>query len=276
MASQANTVTHLTRAAGQRTFGTDATGYHAGRIGYPEELFDAIFARVGHRPRILEIGPGTGLSTRSLLARDPAELVAVESDPALVDYLRREIADPRLTVVNAPFPDGLVNGSFDLVVCAAAFHWLEPQPALARIHQLLRPGGVWAMWWNAYRNPSCGDPLAQAITAMLDDVALPPSEGRDGHYSLDVALHTAALTSAGFLDVRHQRYLLERTLTAAEARALYASYSYVRALPERRRAELLDAIAELVDTEFGGRAPNVVITAAYSALREGAASQPNG
>ncbi|NNM78543.1 class I SAM-dependent methyltransferase [Sphingomonas sp. ID1715] len=265
--AQANPVTHLSRQAGQLSFGTDAAGYHAGRIGYPEELFDAIFARVGPGPRILEIGPGTGLSTRSLLAREPSELVAVESDPALVDYLRREISDPRLTVVNAPFPDGQVDGVFDLVVCAAAFHWLDPQPALARIHQLLRPGGIWAMWWNAYRNPTYGDPLAQAITAMLGDVALPPSEGRDGHYSLDAALHTEALTSAGFLDVQHQHYRLDRTLTAAEARALYASYSYVRALPERRRGELLDAISNLVDREFGGRAPNVVITTAYSALR---------
>lgn len=275
MASPANSVMRLARSAGQLSFGTDAAGYHAGRIGYPEELFDAIFARVGPKPRILEIGPGTGLSTRSLLTRDPLELVAVESDPVLVDYLRREIADPRLTLVNAPFPDGALDGAFDLVVCAAAFHWLEPKPALARIHQLLRPGGVWAMWWNAYRNPSCGDPLAQAITALLDDVALPPSESRNGHYSLDVALHTAALTGAGFVDVQHQRYRLERTLTAAEARALYASYSYVRVLPEQRRVELLDALAALVDEEFGGSAPNVVITAAYSTLRESVAPISN-
>lgn len=275
MASQVSSVTQLARSAGQLSFGTDAAGYHAGRIGYPDELFDAIFARVGPRPRILEIGPGTGLSTRSLLARDPVELVAVESDPALIDYLRREIADPRLAIVNAPFPEGALDGMFDLAVCAAAFHWLEPKPALARIHQLLRPGGVWAMWWNAYRNPSCGDPLAQGITALLGDVALPPSEGRNGHYSLDVALHTAALTGAGFADVQHQRYRFERTLTAAEVRALYASYSYVRALPEQRRIELLDAIAALVDEQFGGRAPNVVITAAYSALREGVAPISN-
>ena len=266
MACARGPAAQLSRVAGQRTFGTDAAGYHAGRIGYPEELFDSIFARVGANPRILEIGPGTGLATQSLLARNPAELVVVESDPALVEYLGDRFADPRLTWVNAGFPDVSVEGPFDLIVCAAAFHWLEPQPALARIRQLLRPGGVWAMWWNAYRNPDRGDALAQAITPLLRDISLPPSEGPTGHYSLDVDLQTETLRAAGFSEIQHAQFRRERNLSTAEVRALYASYSYVRALPEAQRANLLDSISELVADGFGGRALNVVMTALYSAI----------
>src|ERR1700747_707928 len=39
-------------------------------------------------------------------------------------------------------------GSFDLVVSAQAWHWIDPErgPAVAR--RALRPGGVLGVWWN--------------------------------------------------------------------------------------------------------------------------------
>ncbi len=257
----------LPRAAGRSAFGSDAAGYHAGRIGYPEALFDAVFAGLPANPRILEIGPGTGIASRSLLARAPAELVVIEPDAALVAYLADQIRDPRLTLVNATFPDGPVEAPFDLIVCAAAFHWMEPTAALARVMQLLRPGGVWAMWWNAYRNPGHGDALAQAISPLLAGLALPPSEGLDAHYSLDRELHEQTLRGAGFIDIRHTLFRRERSLDTAQVRALYASYSYVRALPEGQREALLDAISQLVERDFAGSAPNVVLSALYRANR---------
>lgn len=257
----------LPRSAGRSAFGSDAAGYQAGRIGYPKALFDLVFADVPANPRTLEIGAGTGIATRSLLRRAPAELVVVEPDAALVDYIADQIPDPRLTLVNATFPEGSVDGPFDLIVCAAAFHWMEPAAALARVNQLLRPGGVWAMWWNAYRNPGHGDALAQAISPLIEGIALPPSEGPDGHYSLDPPLHQQTLRNAGLVDIRHRLFRRDRKLDATEARALYASYSYVRALPEGQRNALLDAITQLVERDFAGSAPNVVLSALYIARR---------
>ncbi|KAB7647730.1 class I SAM-dependent methyltransferase [Polymorphobacter fuscus] len=51
----------------------------------------------------VEYGPGTGCVTRALLARlgPDARLFAFEINGQFVDYLRREITDPRLTVVAA-------------------------------------------------------------------------------------------------------------------------------------------------------------------------------
>ena len=259
--------TVLPRSAGRSAFGSDAAGYQAGRIGYPEALFDALFAGLPANPRILEIGPGTGIASRSLLARGPAELVVVEPDAALLDYLAGQIPDPRLTLVSATFPEASVEGLFDLIVCAAAFHWMEPTAALVRVNQLLRPGGVWGMWWNAYRNPGHGDALAQAISPLLEGIALPPSEGQEGHYSLDRELHERTLRRAGFVDIRHDLFRRERRLDAGEVRVLYASYSYVRALPEDQREALLNAISRLVERDFAGSAPNVVLSALYMARR---------
>ncbi|MBC7506640.1 MAG: methyltransferase domain-containing protein [Sandarakinorhabdus sp.] len=51
----------------------------------------------------VEYGPGTGCITRALLARlgPDARLFAFEINSEFVDYLRRDITDPRLTVVAA-------------------------------------------------------------------------------------------------------------------------------------------------------------------------------
>ena len=259
------TSNQLERGAGSALFGADATGYHAGRIGYPDELYDAVLARAVSSPRTLEIGAGTGLATEALLARQPSALTVVEPAPELVAFLRKRLVDPRLSFVTSGFLEASVEGPFDLMVCAAAFHWMEPQAALARIRALLTTGGVWAMWWNSYRNAGIGDPLADAITPLLADIALPPSDRLAGHYSLDSASHLKTLTDAGFTAVEHHVYRRERVLSAAQVRSLYASYSYVRALPDEQRAALLGAIDNLVETQFAGAAPNVTLTSCYSA-----------
>jgi len=262
----------LPQSAGRSAFGSDAAGYHAGRIGYPDDLFDGLFARCAPRPDILEIGAGTGLATEGLWRCKPHSLTALEPDAALIDFLRVRFADQPLKTITSGFIEADIDGVFDLITCAAAFHWMDAKTALAKIMTLLRPKGIWAMWWNSYLNPGIGDPLAEAIFPLLDGVALPPSVRRHGHYSLDVDHHHALLTEAGFADIQHQIYRRERHLSVAEVTALYASYSFVRALPEAERARLLGKIGALVEHDFGGSAPNIVLTACYSARRK--ASMP--
>jgi SAM-dependent methyltransferase len=260
----------LERDAGRAVFGADVPGYEQGRLGYPPALYDFVLdPAAGKDATIVEIGPGTGLATVELLAGGPARLLAVEPDPALARYLRHRFAGSAVDVVESDFMSAPITGPIDLVASAASFHWLEPESALARIHRLLRPGGRVALWWNVYRQSGVGDPLAEAIIPLLDGISLPPSEGRGGHYALDAALHRAALERAGFVYETERVFRRERTLTAAEAVTLYASYSFIRALPGERRVPLLDSIADLVEREFGGRASNVVLTPLYTARMPG-------
>ncbi|MGA7172397.1 MAG: class I SAM-dependent methyltransferase [Candidatus Dormiibacterota bacterium] len=96
-------------------------------------------------PRVLELGPGYGASTRGLLERTHS-LAAVESDPKLVDHLRQEFG-PTLDVVlgdatRLPYGDA----SFSAVVCFTMLHHLpsaEAQDRLfAEVARVLEPGGV--------------------------------------------------------------------------------------------------------------------------------------
>jgi SAM-dependent methyltransferase len=259
----------LAREFGRAAFGTDAAGYHDARSGYPSVLYDRIFDDLPPQPAILEIGAGTGLVTEQLLRRDPARLVVVEPDPALIEFMAGRMVDTRLEFRVAPFPDAAVDGDgdFDLIAAAACFHWLEPAPALARINQLLRPGGCVALWWNVYREAGIGDPFAEAVLPLLDGMVLPPSEGATGHYSLDWKLHFSQLAAAGFGELRSFMVRRERVLTPKMARDLYASFSFVRALDPRRRDKLLNAIAGIVSNRFDGSAPTVVLTPLYLASK---------
>ena len=256
----------MERKAGRSAFGGDAAGYHAGRIGYPEALYDTIFARCTALPRVLEIGAGTGHATRDLLARGASSLTAIEADAGQVEYLRTHLPDPRLHCVVGAFPEAAVAGPFDLIAAAACFHWMEPQPALMAARRLLVPGGIWAMWWHSYRNPGMGDALGDAVMPLIADLPMPPSQSLERHYAFESKLHEATLHQAGFGDVEHQFYRHERTIDATQACALYASFSYIRLLPETRRTALLQEIKHIVEHEFGGRVPNVVLTGLYTAV----------
>lgn len=257
----------LDREAGRAIFGADAQIYHDVRAGYPTALFEHLRDPAGPRPRILEIGPGSGLATQGLLDLAPEELVAVESDPHFAAYLSSRLADAPIRIINAPFPCEDLDGLFDLAVCAAAFHWLEPGPALAAIRRLLRPGGLWAMWWNSYLNHTEGDEFAAAALEMLREqqVPLPPSFRPEGHICLDVEGQTALLRDAGLSDIVHLQWRQVRARDAEDVRKLFGTFSFVRLLPEPRQADLLDGIAQLVVDRFGGVAHCVDITSFYAA-----------
>lgn len=258
----------LPRAAGRQIFGADAPGYHAARLGYSRALIDRVFAYLGSDdPRVVEIGPGTGLATRLLLDRGARELVAVEPDDALAALLSRSIADPRLTIVHSGFVEApLQPARFDLAAAACSFRWIDPQPGLARLRDIVRPGGTVALWWHSYRNPG-HDPFFAALAESLRGTALPPSEGGAGYLYLDAPRQRALLIAHGFERVEFELYRTDRLLTAIEMQALYASFSFVRLLPDDRRRRMIDHIGDLVETRFAGQAPNVVLTPLYLAKR---------
>ena len=251
----------LDRAVGTTAFGADVAGYAAGRLDYPGEVFTILAERGGLAPgaSVLEIGPGTGQATRDLLDAGAARVVAVEPDPELSAHLR-EWNDPRLDVANMAFgPSVPGDSSFDLIVAATAFHWLEAGPALGDVRRLLKPGCHFAMWWNVFSEPG-EDPL---FDALFDGLARPPSMMTDQHYSLDAEARTADLAAAGLTAIEH--VMLERriAMTPASLRALFATFSAVRQLPAEQREARLDAVEAQALRERGERFERIFQTPLY-------------
>ena len=264
----------LTAAEGRAAFGADAANYDSARPPYPAWVYETLARDCGLKPgaRCFEIGPGTGLATRELLARGARPLVAIEPDARLAAFLAGKLGgDDGLVVMNAPFEDAVLEaGSFDLGAAATAFHWMDQRPALAKVARMLRPGGWWAAFWNVYGDPERADAFHDATRELLSGFADTPSHhaGQAHPFGIDVAARLGDLDAVGAFDaITYEIRKWTLTLTTAQMRALYASYSQFSVMAPDERIRILDGLAEIAETQFGGRVERNICTALYVAQR---------
>jgi SAM-dependent methyltransferase len=268
-------MTSIDRTEGRHAFGADPAAYDRARPDYPPRVYDLLRERCGLRAgtHTFEIGPGTGKATRHLLQLGAAPLTVVEPDERLAAYLKGTLG-PSATDVEvrvAAFEDAQLSAaSFDLGAAASAFHWLDPQTALARVARLLRQGGWWAMWWNVFRDPTRPDEFHDATQGLLSGLDRGPASGGAGRppFALDVDARVADLRAAGaFEDIESELVRWTVTLDVIQVRELYGTFSPVSVLPAERRKRLLDALGRVAEEQFGGRVERPMVTAVYTARR---------
>jgi tRNA (cmo5U34)-methyltransferase len=87
------------------------------------ELQDATIAAIPFAPaRVLELGVGTGETTRRLLEKFPdSDVTGLDGTPAMVFHARELGIDVRLGRMEDPLPDG----PWDLVISVLAVHHLD-------------------------------------------------------------------------------------------------------------------------------------------------------
>ncbi len=92
--------------------------------------------------KVLEIGCGTGFFTE-MFAQSGTEILAVDiSDDLLKIARKRGLASETVRFVTARFEDCDAQGPFDAVIGSSILHHLDIEASLAKIHSLLRPGGI--------------------------------------------------------------------------------------------------------------------------------------
>ena len=264
----------IERSAGRSTFGGDPQKYDWARPAYPDAVYRRLEETCGLKPatRTFEVGPGTGIATRELLARGAEPLVAIEPDARLAHYLQSALpnAADKLQMIVAAFEDAaLPDAAFDLGVSATAFHWLEQGPSLAKVLRALKPGGWWAMWWNHYGNPDARDAFDRATEPLFAPTKRSPSQGAPGQpaFHFDVDARIADLTAAGFGDIRQTTLRSTFTFETARLVALYGSFSVVLHLPPADRTKFLADLAAIIDNQFAGRVERPLTTTLYLARK---------
>lgn len=95
--------------------------------------------------RALDVGCGTGLSTRALTAL-AAHVTGIDLAAAMVALAPRQQNMECLVAAGERLP--FAGRSFDLVTVSSVFHWLERAPFMAEAQRVLRPGS----WLVAYDN----------------------------------------------------------------------------------------------------------------------------
>ena len=201
----------------------------------PQYAPDALAWIAGELPlrRVLDLAAGTGKLTRQLAALG-ADVVAVEPGEDMRRVFAEALAGIELHAGSAeaiPLPDG----SVDAVTVGQAFHWFRTADALAEIHRVLRPGGGFALLWNA-------DDREDALMAALDAVVEPlrtTHHRRQGQ--LDEILASPLYRGHEQRDFRHVQ-----ELDAEVAVERVSSVSAVAAATSARRERALREVRKLV------------------------------
>ena len=263
----------IPRSAGRTAFGANPAVYDAARPGYPAAIYGVLERRCGLGPgaRVFEIGAGTGIATRELLRRGPRELVVVEPDARLARYLARRLGPRRgaVTIRVEPFESvDLPRESFDLGVCATAFHWLEEGPALRKVARLLRPGGWWAAFWNVYGDPEHPSEFHRAIDPAYRAFVHPSQRTSKRPGSLDRAARERAIErTGGFARLSSMVVRWSLTLDASRLTSLYSTYGPIATLPARSRRQFLKEVTRVAEEQFGSNVTIRVLTPLYTAQR---------
>lgn len=101
------------------------------------------FARCARAPRVVDLGCGTGLSTR-IWAAQAAEVVGIDRSEAMLAEARRVSEHNVRYLQGDAAATGLALASVDVAVAVQSFHWMEPAATLREIGRILRAGGVFA------------------------------------------------------------------------------------------------------------------------------------
>jgi ubiquinone/menaquinone biosynthesis C-methylase UbiE len=213
-------------------FSAVADVYARTRPGYPDA---AVQWMLGEQPlRVLELGAGTGKLTRSLVAHGHS---VVATDPSMemlaeLDRLGLPVRSVLTGAEQLPF----AAQSFDAVVMAQAFHWVDPVRALPEVARVLRPQGRLALVWNV-RDDSV--PWVRRLTALLHGSA------GDEPGRVDV-LEQSPLFGA----VERVRHRFWQQLGLDGLLGLVQSRSEVALLGTEERRELMRQVEELY-AEYG-------------------------
>lgn len=231
-------------------FGEVAELYDRARPSYPDALIDDVVAAIpddAAHGRVLEVGAGTGKAT-TLLAPKVGTLVALEPDPAMAVIASRHTESmDNVDVVVDRFEDWVTAGpTFDAIVAAHCWHWVDPRVGWAKARSLMRDDGVLAAFWNVPILEA--SPLAPAIDEVYAKHA-PSLEDKSS--STRASFENSMKRHPGFR-VRDQReYDWDEVYTSAEYTDMLVTHSDHHLLRESERAALVDAVAHVIDDAGG-------------------------
>ena len=228
--------------------------YDRARPSYPDALLDDIISFTGIRPggQILELGCGTGQATE-LFAQRGFSLICLEPGPNLAALARKRLASfTSVEVVSSTFESWpCPEDSFDLVISAQAFHWLDPAIRLRRAAQALRRDAYLAVFGNKPL-PGSG-PIHEAIQEAYARCT-PSFSARlpgTGSSAEKVPLETELDESPWFTNVEVRYYPWSRDYDASTYVDLIQTQSDHRLLPAGELRTLTSAVWESINAQGG-------------------------
>jgi SAM-dependent methyltransferase len=213
------------RSLHANSFGPVAHIYERGRPPYPSVAVDWLLPP--GTPRVLDLGAGTGKLTRQIHERG-LRVTAVEPSDGMRAELRRVLPEVPALAGSAealPLPDH----SADAVLCAQAWHWVDPARAVPEVARVLAPGGRLGLIWNLR------DDREDWVRRLGEIIGSPE-------------MHPPSNLGTPFGPVENRDFGWTHQLGPDRLLDLVASRSAVILLSDDDRATLLDRVRELTAT----------------------------
>ncbi|KAI0322218.1 S-adenosyl-L-methionine-dependent methyltransferase [Amylostereum chailletii] len=204
---------------------------------------------------IVEIGSGTGIFTRALLAHPEwtssiGALTAVEPSAGMREVFAKSISDQRVSVREGAFDrTGEPDGQVDLIVIAQAFHWCPDYAAAAEeFDRILKPDGIVVLIWNLEDREA-----AKWVAQLRDRI----EQHEHGTPQFRLGLWRQLFETTAYQDhfsppeEETWSYSLDGSLKIVTDRAF--SKSYIAIQPDEVKANIKDDIQSIVERGEGRR-----------------------
>jgi SAM-dependent methyltransferase len=250
----------------RESFDEVAEAYDRYRPAPPVEVLEAVIASCNLRrgSNVLEIGCGTGQLSVPL-AKLGVDLVAVELGPHLAARARRNLDRyPNARVEVGAFEEWpLPERTFDAVVCANAFHWLDPEVRFSKSAEALHAGG--SLTILHVHHVRGGTPGFFADTqpsyvkwGLSDDPFFEPATPADAP-----TMYPELEDLSDFSSVARRRFEIPMGHSTASYIGWLRTDSLVNSLDDEARGGFLHDIEALIETRYHG---SVVRNFAYDLI----------
>ena len=238
-----------------RVFGAVAQQYEAARPDYPDALIDDVVQYAEPVSRAVEVGAGTGKATLALASRGIA-LTCLEPDARMAAVLAAKCTPySHVSVEVAPFETWIPTESYNLLIAAQSWHWVDPTRRWDLAYATVRGGGALALFWNRF---ALADPEAQSKLSEVDrrfgvhdlgpSTSTYPASGFSDEVDVDEGWPAFDLRAdARFGHFVSRRYRRTLSFSVSTYLDLLTSLSAYRLLETGERERLFDEIRSLFE-----------------------------